>query len=426
MIQEIKIKNFLSFKDEVTFSFEASNDRFAEDSQVVKINDSTRLLRFAIVYGYNASGKSNLLYAFNFLSHFWSYKPESIDEQTSVIPFKLDKTSFKEPSYFELVFFVGDTKYWYQLALDIKQVYMEKLSYYKSTQPTMLFERTLQDGHSVVNFNSNGDKIGATAKEMINVNCLKNLSFFVARNQVNVSLPLIDAAMQWMKDQIMPAVFPNTPLTDYAQRKTSESNDMTKYIIDFLHEADFNITNILTDVVKKNISDEEVKLRVADKNLTKEERERIKKEKSILLPRTVFEHTVENEHGIETYLMHRLDESTGTLRTFGIETVLYEALESNAFLPIDEIGTSLHSKLLEKILFEYLKTRSRSQILVTTHNDGLLDLVDDLIRKDSVWFTEKKKSGVTDLYKLTDFRGINRLSSIRDAYRNKRFGATMK
>ena len=51
--------------------------------------------------------------------------------------------------------------------------------------------------------------------------------------------------------------------------------------------------------------------------------------------------------------------------------------------------------------------------------------VDDLIRKDSVWFTEKKKSGVTDLYKLTDFRGVNRLSSIREAYRNQRFGATM-
>jgi len=80
---------------------------------------------------------------------------------------------------------------------------------------------------------------------------------------------------------------------------------------------------------------------------------------------------------------------------------------------------------LEKILFEYLRTSSRTQLLVATHNDGLLDLVDDLIRKDSVWFTEKKKSGVTDLYKLTDFRGVNRLSSIREAYRNKRFGATM-
>ena len=61
MIQEIKIRNFLSFKDEVKFSFEASNDKFAEDSQVVQINENTRLLRFAIVYGYNASGKSNLL-----------------------------------------------------------------------------------------------------------------------------------------------------------------------------------------------------------------------------------------------------------------------------------------------------------------------------------------------------------------------------
>ena len=71
MIQELKIKNVLSFKNEVTFSFVASNDQFAEDSQVVKINDSTRLLRFGVLYGYNASGKSNLLYAFNFLPRFW-------------------------------------------------------------------------------------------------------------------------------------------------------------------------------------------------------------------------------------------------------------------------------------------------------------------------------------------------------------------
>jgi AAA15 family ATPase/GTPase len=94
-------------------------------------------------------------------------------------------------------------------------------------------------------------------------------------------------------------------------------------------------------------------------------------------------------------------------------------------LPVDEVENSLHPKLLEKILFEYLKQSSRSQILLSTHNDGLLDLVGDLIRKDSIWFTEKDKSGATDLYKLTDFRGVNRLSSIREAYRNKRFGATL-
>ena len=71
-----------------------------------------------------------------------------------------------------------------------------------------------------------------------------------------------------------------------------------------------------------------------------------------------------------------------------------------------------------------MKDASDSQIIATTHNDGLLDLVDDLIRKDSVWFVEKKENGESDLYRLTDFRGVNRLSSIRTAYRNKRFGAT--
>lgn len=66
MIQQIKIKNFLSFRDETVFNFEASNDNFAEDSQVIKMKDGTRLLRFAIIYGYNASGKSNLVESFDF------------------------------------------------------------------------------------------------------------------------------------------------------------------------------------------------------------------------------------------------------------------------------------------------------------------------------------------------------------------------
>ena len=114
------------------------------------------------------------------------------------------------------------------------------------------------------------------------------------------------------------------------------------------------------------------------------------------------------------------------MRTFGLESALYTAIKGDSFLTIDEIETSLHPKLLEKILFEYLRAESKSQLIVTTHNDGLLDLVGDLLRKDSVWFTEKNGAGVTDLYRLTDFKGINRLSSIREAYRNKRFGATMR
>ncbi len=429
MIQEIKIKNFLSFKDEVRFSFEATNDKFAEESQVVTINENTRLLRFAIIYGYNASGKSNLLSVLDFLSYFWSFKPKDLDSGTGVIPFKLDRASADEPSCFEVIFFVGDTKYWYQLELDQYQVYMEKLSYYKTTQPIMLFERTLKDGQSDVQFNPKAERISATAKEMINVNCLKNTSVFVARNQVNVNLPIIDAAKEWIRNQLMDVIFPTTGLTSYAQKKASENKELIRYIVKFLHEADFNITDISTNVISKQLTDEAFKFLTEDNNDADEasikETERIKKERTIEQIQTTFEHTVENNNGTEIYLMDKKYESSGTMRTFGIEASIFEALKRDAVLPIDELETSLHPMLLEKILFEYLKTQSRSQLIVTTHNDGLLDLLDDLIRKDSVWFTEKKKSGVTELYKLTDFRGINRLSSIREAYRNKRFGATM-
>ena len=429
MIQEIKIKNFLSFKDEVKFSFVASNDKFAEESQVVKINENTRLLRFAIVYGYNASGKTNLLSLFDFLSQFWSYKSDDMDAGTDVVPFKFDRESPNKPTVFELVFFVQNTKYWYQLQLDEKQVYLEKLSYYKTTQPIMLFERALQNGHSVIDINHKVEKISTAAKELISVHCLKNLSFFVARNQVNVSLPLIDAAKEWLRNQWMPVIFPGTRLTSFAEKRVSMSQKLTNHLVQFLREADFNITGISSSIINQRLSDDDVNFITEgngrhDEEFSKEI-ERIKKEKTIRQIKTVFEHTVENDNGRESYQLDKRFESAGTLRTFGIETAIYEALSTVSVLPIDEIETSLHSRLLEKILFDYLKTPSRSQMIVATHNDGLLDLVDDLIRKDSVWFTEKKKSGVTDLYKLTDFRGVNRLSSIREAYRNKRFGATM-
>ncbi len=428
MIQEIKIKNFMSFRDEVVLNFEASNDKFADDCQVVTIDDGpkTRLLRLGIVYGYNASGKSNLLKAFDFLNFFWSYDPLSTGKGTRVRSFRLNNTSINEPTRFELVFFVENTKYSYILELNQEEVLLEKLSYYKSTQPIMLFEREMRDGQSEITFNNqNGDKVTAIVKDKITVECLKNMSFFVARDKANASLPLIDAAKGWIRTQMMGLISPQTDLTAYAQTLTSQSHSLVSYLLKFLREADFNVTNITTDLIVERLPEETIKILLETKSMPTEERERLLAEKTFKHPKTTFEHTIENEGGHASYDFALGEESLGTLKTFGIETALYQAMEHNAFLPIDEIENSLHPKLLEKMLFEYLRNPSRNQVLITTHNDGLLDLVGDLIRKDSIWFTEKSKAGVTELYKLTDFRGINRLSSIREAYRNKRFGATL-
>ena len=435
MIQKITIKNFLSFKDEVTFSFDASNDRFAEDYQVVKINNNTRLLRFAIVYGYNASGKSNLLYAFDFLYHFWFNSTKNPDQTTRVEPFKLDQISVTKPTMFDLIFWVSKTKYRYQLELDRNQVYLEKLSYYENTQPTMLFKRFLENNRSVIEFGSSSKlKVSEAVRETIELNCLKNMSFFAARRKVNATIPFVDTATDYLIKNFIEMIAPDTKLTNYALRKIVDDTELTSYLVKFLNAVDFNITDIKTNVTKMPIPNDFLDLLFND----------VTNDFSAEVPRGVsdvnvsdkafytkidafFEHTVETENGNEKYQfkLGKDKESQGTIRIFGLEAALYNALKNNAFLAVDEIETSLHPKLLERMIFEFLKTSSTSQLIVTTHNDGLLDLINNLIRKDSVWFTEKNKSGVTDLYKLTDFRGVNRLSSIREAYRNKRFGATM-
>jgi AAA15 family ATPase/GTPase len=423
MIQELKVKNFLSFKEEVTFSFEATKDTFAEDVQVVEVAEGVRLLRFAMVYGANASGKSNLLQAFDFLHHFWFEKPDDIDEETGVIPFKLDSFTPNKPSSFELIFYVDITKYCYQLELDEKQVYLEKLSYYKSVQPTMLFERELKDAQSIITFNPAAVKISSVAKEKIAVECLKNMSFFAARDKVNVTISSIDVAKEWIKNQIMPIVEPRTRMFQYAEKQMLKDQDIKSYLLDFVREADFNIVDVNTQTEKEEMPQEVVDLILNNNELTEQDKENLRKDRYITTPKTDFIHKVQNERGEETYNLPEKLQSEGTKRIFGLEAAIYKALQKEGFLSIDEIETSLHPQLLKFLLLHFLREKSRSQLLISTHYVPLLDEIGEIIRKDSVWFTEKTKSGHSEVFSLIEFKGLNRLSSIQKAYNYRKFGA---
>lgn len=427
MIQEFKVRNYLSFKDEAIFSFEATKDTFAEDYQVVEVTQDVRLLRFGIVYGANASGKSNLLSALNFLRSFWHNKPDSIEEKTGVIPFMLDNKTPNEPSSFELIFYADDTKYWYQLIIDEHTVLSEKLYYYKSVQPTLLFDRKLGNGQSVINYGT-PIKMSAIEKEKIAVECLKNMSLFAARDKVNVNIPDIDKASTWMKKQFMQVILPNTPMFDYAERNSANDAVLKAHLMEFLKEADFNISNVITKIINEKIPEKYLEMFLVDEGIPTAEKDRLRREKTIPHYETQFEHTVKTNDGYSKFPLPKNLESMGTLRTFGVETAIYYAQQTGAFLTVDEIENSLHPQLLRLILLAFLRKKTRAQLLVTTHYDPLLNDVSKLndqriFRKDSVWFTEKKENGHTDVYSLAEFRGLNRLSSIQKAYNQGNFGA---
>lgn len=423
MIQEFKIKNFLSFRDESILSFEATKDDTFEEYQVVEVAPGVRLLRFSLVYGANASGKSNLLVALNYLREFWFERKEDIDQPTGTIPFLLDTETPELPSEFELKFYSGNTKFWYMLSLDNKKVLSEKLYYYKSVQPTMLFSRELTQGQSVIKFNTAMIKVSSTVLEELTLKCLPNMSFFAARNQVNCTLPLIDDARDWMKTGLLPIIKPNTQMFEYAGSKMFDDSELKQYMLNFIKQADFNITGVTAK--KESVSIPAfVRSAILENNqISKSTKDKIMTDPVFDRLETDFEHTVRNKRGIEKYTLPNSLQSEGTRRTFGIEAAIYETLKNEKVLAIDEIESSLHPDLVEFIIEQFLKTKNRSQLLITSHYDPLLNTVDDLIRKDSIWFTEKEEDGNSKLYSLVEFKGLNKISSLQRSYRNGIFGA---
>lgn len=419
MIEELIAKNLLSFRDEMCLSFEATNDTMGEDQLVMTMPDGKRLLRFGMIYGANASGKSNVLFILNSLKRFWNFVQKDIDAATGWVPFRFDIETPSLPTELTLRFYVKGIRYWYFLRLTERQVIEEKLSYYSSNRPTMLFHRIMEDGRLLLNVNPSVNKLDDTELKQLQINCFDNMSFFAARSQVNIPLHYIDDAREWMRVQVLDTVDPDLRMFDYAKSKIETTPELLPYLLKKLHSSDFNITGLQTERQASDIPVEMIKMINEASDISDEMKRNL-----LTDLQAKFEHTVYNSRGKEKYVLEDGWESRGTRRMISIESVIFRANQIKALLPIDEIESSMHPALIERVLYDFLKTGGESQLLITTHYDYLLDLVNDLIRKDCVWFTEKGQDGASTLYSLAEFAGLNKLSSLQRAYRGGRFGAT--
>lgn len=401
MIAEIKFKNLFSFRDEAVFSFEADKSKEMESYHVVEVVPGVRLLKFAVIYGANASGKSNFIKACDFLKSFITRTPSNKGEETGVIPFLMGKNSPKETSDISITFYMSKAdllpvKFVYTLSLTRTHIHKESLSYYSSQQPTTVFERSIEGGVSTIKFGSK-IKLSAAAKEEISLRCLPNMSVCAAYMQVNVNIPEIEDVLLYFRDRVMATVNRSSAVEFSSYAKLADTKNKN-YILKYLQQADFNIDDITTN----------------DEGPVHE---------SFFPIEPIFQHKVSDKDGKEfIYGFPASSESEGTLRTMGIAGCIQETLENNAFLAVDEIESSLHPKLIEYIIERFLKESENAQLLVTTHYDGLL-AEDDLLRNDNIWFTEKNSDGATVLYPLTDFKGLNRISSLQKAYKFGKFGA---
>lgn len=420
MIQELKIKNFLSFKDEVVFSFEATTDKTLEDYYIYEPAPGVRLLKLAMVYGANASGKSNLINAFAFIRDIVFSMVENKDEEIDFHAFEFDTTSDK-PGRFEIIFWVNGIKYVYILIVNKNHIQKEQLLFYPGTQPAIIFDRFLdfKTGVSVINFGPK-IKISKVAKEEISLKTLRNASVFSAYSQINISIPEIEGVYTWFKDQLMEPINPYTSLTDYSDKHIQEDVEVKKQALQFIQKADFNISDVSFDEEIRSISEDLLKI-IDTAPIPKSEIDKIKKEKAIHIQSTIFEHQIVRENEIEYFKLPEERQSKGTIRYYGLSAPFFNVIKNKGVLLIDEIGSALHPLLVIHFIKEFLKKSDSAQLLLTTHNMSILN-EKDILRKDSVWFTEKGNNGSTELISVADFPEFRKELSYYNYYKLGKFG----
>ncbi|MBI9035718.1 MAG: ATP-binding protein [Bacteroidales bacterium] len=416
MILEFKVENYLSFREEQILSFEPSADKEYESQYCVQVKEGVKVLKLGLIYGANASGKTNLLKSLEFLRKFVLRQKRDKTEPTGIIPFQFDNSYAEKPSRFELTFYLNQIKYVYSVIIDEKRVIEENLIYYPGTQPALFFDRRFdkKKEKSVIKYGGTID-LKAYDKKLIEGLTISNSSVFSAFSKANTEKSIFDNVFNWFSEDFMQMIQPQTDLFGWTSSRLEKDDLCKDFVLEVLQKADFNISAI--DIDEEEIPiDEELESKISSINMPEHLKEEILQKKMLKAKDISFQHTTKL---MEKNLPRRL-ESNGTIRFYGLGGVLNKLLSSNTFLCIDEIENSLHYDLVAHFVKTFLMNSSNSQLLFSTHDINLLN--EDFLRRDTVWFADKNEFGASELYSLLDFKLHKNLSAY-NAYKIGKLGA---
>lgn len=433
MILDFTISNFRSIREPQTISFEASKDTHLEDYYVIKKGDY-RILKMAVILGANASGKSNIIRAFNMFPLLILDPCENKSSKIEYSKFALDKDYIEGNSVMIVNFICGTQKYRYEVHFNNNMVIFEILQKQPFTEKRLhtVFERTTdQNSHlSKLKF---GDKYRSTSNSrLLSVNLIHNRTVFGAFEKSNIDIPWMKEIVDWVQSYlninsyniISDKMFYENYISENFLHifilKSIDNKDIDNNMMAFqLQKSDIGVSGFNVKKVTTNIPNNIVEMYLAEESLPQEFKNEIRK--------GAYEE-------VKINLLHKgnnclipfdfENESGGTQRYFQLSGLLLLSLKQSLFFAIDELECRLHPDLYTHFITTFLHNAKESQIVFTTHmREFLADK--DMFRDDIVWFTEKNDEGATELYSLADFGSdVLRDSSNRyNFYRAGRLGA---
>jgi len=414
MLIDFSIKNFRSIREKQIFSMQPMK-RIKELKDNLSEHDE-KLLKSAIVYGSNASGKSNLLRAFKALEFLVGTSDEfRIDEIIEPYePYLLDETSKKKPVEIEINFIAKNKiHYNYQIEFTEKEIKKEALYFFPKNKITKLFIR--EKGKKLV--------VGNSIKE--NLSEIENKLY---PNQLFLS--------KVGKEKIDALIAPFRYLTRHftvniSHRSTTEdsvisviSESLKKYkktsfeknLNQLLRVADTGIKGI------KPVQHKETDFKFP-KNVNKEMKDRIMKENQFEI--RANHDLYRNKKAVNNISFPISEESTGTKKLLVIGSAILSSLDDGDTIVIDELDKSLHPHLTALLiqLFHSPKTNPRNaQLIFASHDVSLLS--NKIFRRDQIYFAEKNTEGASKYYSLADIKGIRKELSFDKYYLKGFFGGT--
>jgi AAA15 family ATPase/GTPase len=402
MIIDFKIKNYRSFKEETTFSLEASGAKGKSENVAeitVKNGKKFRLLKSAVIYGANASGKSNIIKA------FWSFRQliassfryDVIDDLPLAEPFALDSETREQPTEFTLNFIGWDkVQYIYFVSISKKEgIIEETLKCYPEKLQKLIYRRK---GRKVITkspdfFKSNTDIESINPKRLF-LSELGNSGdeyWEQIRNYFIVGNTVMNYSASGMMQK----------MTENAKRifvsKDPDLIQIKNKVIKLVQLSDLGIKGL-------DLVEEEEVLNPSTMLLAEEE---IAYGGTVKRKRFVTYHDVyKNDKVIDSVEFDLYKQgSIGTIALIGLSTEILLSLSSDHGKPIwiDEIDTSMHPYLCRFLisLFHHpVSNPYHSQLIFATHETTLLDR--NTFRKDQIWITSKDKYGCTKLYSVYD------------------------
>jgi len=391
MLIEFRVKNFRSLRDEQVLSMVASKDKSFQDTHTIPtgIKAAPTLLRSAVIYGANASGKSNLIRALQYMRGVVIESASVIQpgQTYGVQPFRLDTESAGQPTEFEVTFLLGGVRYQYGFAMTQQRIVSEHLLVYKAFKPQKWFERYFDadTGKDVYEFGS-----GLKGPKNVWEGATRPNALFLSM-AVQLNSDALRPVFDWFAGKLV--IFNEqaqlNPQISIQKLKLAEGR---KEICNFLSAADISIADI--DVVTRKVPGQAVHFDlVAGKTEVRSE--------EVEEHQLLFHHTTQNGKAV----FDLGDESAGTRNLLFLSGPVLDILSQGLTLVIDELDTSLHTLLVRELvqLFHDPKANAGgAQLIFTTHDTSLLD-APDLLRRDQVWFVEKHRDQSTALVGLCEF-----------------------